>query len=117
LSKKNFKIAQGLLWIGILSSAFAAAYIGGAMQQVPKSLAVLLSLLPGIMITMDKTLKHGPRSSWHSMYAARLRGLHRRLRDQHVDVSEVSKEFDRVESEMEELYPALAFAPLKSTKE
>jgi hypothetical protein len=102
----DFNFAQLILWIAIVASTFAAITAAGALP-LPKWLAAIVAALPGAVLVIDRTFKHGARSSWHALYAARLRGLNHGLRDRGVSVAEASKQLDELEVEMQKLFPSL----------
>lgn len=111
---KDFSKAQKVLWIGILASVIAALHAAGALTRPDwldpswaKFLAAAVAGTPALAIMVDKTFKWGARSSWHALFAIRLRKLIRSVRDQEVSPVEVSKSLGDLEVEMHNAFPPL----------
>lgn len=102
----DFVFAQVLLWLGITASAISALYAAGVVDMW-KWLGAVIAAIPGVVIVVDKTFKYSARSSWHAMYGASLRALKRDLRDRGVTRAEVADRLNKLELEMEKLFPPL----------
>jgi hypothetical protein len=102
----DFRKAQILLWLGILASVTASLTAAGAFDLEAWQSAVIAAI-PAAAIIVDKTFKYAARSSWHALYAVKLRGLRRLLRDQKKEAEQVSEWLDALETEMHNLFPPL----------
>lgn len=107
---KDFNKAQAMLWIGITAS-LAAGVI--AAFGAPKFITAVVSLIPGVILVVDRTFKHSVRSAWHAEYAIRLRALARAIRDQGAKPDQLSQQLTELEDEMQKKFPTLDSVSLR----
>lgn len=112
---RDFAKAQGLLWLGILTSVTASLTAAKAFEM-PASISAVIAAIPAAAIIIDKTFKYAARSSWHALYTVQIRVLQRELRDQNKSPEQVSEWLSALDLEMHNLFPPLEGSAISTKK-
>jgi hypothetical protein len=111
----DFVFGETLLWAALLSSIAAAVAVN--FDGVPKwVLGLLAGVLPFVLLT-ERVFRFTERCQWHQTYIPALEQLLHELRDQGVDISEVSKKFDELSIKKQSEFPQRNPTALQSSKQ
>jgi hypothetical protein len=114
-SRRDFAWAQIFIWVGIVAS-IAASLNAAKAFELCKLYGAILAAIPGAVLVVDRTFKFASRASWHSLYVAYLKALHRRIRDQGEQEGKVSPDKSKLDVEMEKMFPPLDAAGIGAKK-
>ena len=114
-SGRDFAWAQIFIWLGIVAS-IAASLNAAKAFELCKLHGAILAAIPGAVLVVDRTFKFASRASWHSLYVAYLKALHRRIRDQGETEAIVSPDKSKLNIEMEKMFPPLDAAGIGAKK-
>ena len=111
-AQRNYYVAYGITVIIVVSSILATIFAG--VGKGPE-ITAFIAAIPAALVFINTTFKFERKSAWHWKKNKRIESLIRALKYESADVGQISKEYSKLEQEMDEEW--ISFGnPLKDNK-
>ena len=111
-ARRNYYVAYGLTVIIVVSSIIATIFAG--VDKEPE-ITAFIAAIPAALVFINTTFKFERKSVWHWKKNKKIESLIRALKYENADAGKISKEYSKLDQEMDEEW--ISFGnPLKDNK-
>ena len=96
----NYRAALAVLSVAVATSITASILAG--IETVPRWLASAVAATPAAMLLISSVFRFEEKSAWYYRKHRKLARILRALRHENAAIPDISREFSKVEEEMEE---------------